>query len=134
MAWLLTWFIFTQSTLISYHAEAFVKTEVACTVPTLQQKISYRVNALRFCSTALIFAFKIKLSTAWLFMTISTLGYLNVKHHFKADFNTFLHSLAYNRIKLGFSDFEVIICISALAQPCATFKIFYHCYLKLTVD
>ena len=32
MAWLLTWFIFTQSTLISYHTEAFVKTEVGCTV------------------------------------------------------------------------------------------------------
>ena len=32
MAWLLIWFIFTQSTLISYHTEAFVKTEVGCTV------------------------------------------------------------------------------------------------------
>ena len=32
MAWLLTWFIVAQSTLISYHTEAFVKTEVACTV------------------------------------------------------------------------------------------------------
>ena len=31
MAWLLTWFMITQSTLISYHTEAFVKTEVACT-------------------------------------------------------------------------------------------------------
>ena len=35
MAWLLTWFIFIQSTLISYYTEAFVKTEVACTVPFL---------------------------------------------------------------------------------------------------
>ena len=32
MAWLLTWFIFAQSTFISYHTEAFVKTEVGCTV------------------------------------------------------------------------------------------------------
>ena len=32
MAWLLTWFVIAQSTLISYHIEAFVKTEVACTV------------------------------------------------------------------------------------------------------
>ena len=32
MAWLLTWFIFTQNTLISYHTEAFVKTEVGFTV------------------------------------------------------------------------------------------------------
>ena len=32
MAWLLTWFIFAQSTLISCHTEAFVKTEVACTL------------------------------------------------------------------------------------------------------
>ena len=32
IAWLLTWFIFAQSTLISYHTEAFVKTEVAWTV------------------------------------------------------------------------------------------------------
>ena len=32
MAWLLTWFIFAQSTLISYHTEAFFKTEVDCTV------------------------------------------------------------------------------------------------------
>ena len=32
MAWLLTWFIFAQSTLMSYHTEAFVKTEVGCTV------------------------------------------------------------------------------------------------------
>ena len=35
MAWLLTWFIFAQSTLISYHTEAFVKTESACTVSLL---------------------------------------------------------------------------------------------------
>ena len=32
MAWLLTWFMFAQSTLISYHTEAFVKAEVGCTV------------------------------------------------------------------------------------------------------
>ena len=32
MAWLLTWFIFAQSTLISYHKEASFKTEVAYTV------------------------------------------------------------------------------------------------------
>ena len=32
MAWLLTLFIFAQSTIISYHTEAFVKTEVGCTV------------------------------------------------------------------------------------------------------
>ena len=32
MAWLLTWFMIAQSTLISYHTEAFVKTESACTV------------------------------------------------------------------------------------------------------
>ena len=32
LLWLLTWFIFAQSTLISYHTEAFVKTEVGCTV------------------------------------------------------------------------------------------------------
>ena len=32
MAWLLKWFMFAQSTLISYHTEAFVKTEVGCTV------------------------------------------------------------------------------------------------------
>ena len=32
MKWLLTWFMFAQSTLISYHTEAFVKTEVGCTV------------------------------------------------------------------------------------------------------
>ena len=34
MAWLLAWFMIAQSTLISYHTEAFVKTEVACTVAT----------------------------------------------------------------------------------------------------
>ena len=32
MAWLLTWFMMAQITLISYRTEAFVKTEVACTV------------------------------------------------------------------------------------------------------
>ena len=32
MKWLLIWFMFAQSTLISYHIEAFVKTEVGCTV------------------------------------------------------------------------------------------------------
>ena len=32
MAWLLTWFMIAQSTLILYHTEAFVKTESACTV------------------------------------------------------------------------------------------------------
>ena len=32
MVWLLTWFMITQSTLISYHTEAFVETEVACTL------------------------------------------------------------------------------------------------------
>ena len=32
IVWLLTWFIFAQSTLISYHTEAFFKTEVDCTV------------------------------------------------------------------------------------------------------
>ena len=32
IAWLLTWFIFAQSTLISYHTEGFVKTEVGFTV------------------------------------------------------------------------------------------------------
>ena len=31
MAWLLTWFIFRQSTLISYYTEAFVELEVGCT-------------------------------------------------------------------------------------------------------
>ena len=36
MAWLLTWFMIAQSTLISYHTEAFVKTEVACTVGSLE--------------------------------------------------------------------------------------------------
>ena len=35
MAWILIWFMITQSTLISYHTEPFVKTEVACTVCTL---------------------------------------------------------------------------------------------------
>ena len=32
IALLLTLFMFAQSTLISYHTEAFVKTEVGCTV------------------------------------------------------------------------------------------------------
>ena len=32
MAWLLWWFMIAQCTLISYHTEAFVKTEVACTL------------------------------------------------------------------------------------------------------
>ena len=32
LLWLLTGFIFDRSTLISYHTEAFVKTEVGCTV------------------------------------------------------------------------------------------------------
>ena len=32
LAWLLRWFIFAESTLISFHTEAFVKTEVGCTV------------------------------------------------------------------------------------------------------
>ena len=32
MTWYLTWFMIAQSTLISYHTEAFVKTEVRCTV------------------------------------------------------------------------------------------------------
>ena len=32
LEWLLRWFIFAQSTLISFHTEAFVKTEVGCTV------------------------------------------------------------------------------------------------------
>ena len=32
MAWLFMWFMFAQSTLISYHTVAFVKTEVGCTV------------------------------------------------------------------------------------------------------
>ena len=35
LLWLLTWFIFAWSTLISYHTEAFVKTEVGCTVTNL---------------------------------------------------------------------------------------------------
>ena len=35
IAWLLTLFMFAQSTLISYHTEAFVKTEVGCTVITI---------------------------------------------------------------------------------------------------
>ena len=30
--WLLTWFMLAQSTLISHHTEAFVQTEVGCTV------------------------------------------------------------------------------------------------------
>ena len=36
MAWLLTWFISAQNTLISYHTEAFVKTEVGCTVSLIK--------------------------------------------------------------------------------------------------
>ena len=32
LLWLSTWFIFARSTLISYYTEAFVKTEVGCTV------------------------------------------------------------------------------------------------------
>ena len=32
MVWLITWFMISQSTLISYYTEAFFKTEVACTV------------------------------------------------------------------------------------------------------
>ena len=51
MAWLLTWFMFAQSTLISYHTEAFVKTEVGCTVKKkidlgihLQVKKLYNLN------------------------------------------------------------------------------------------
>ena len=31
MVWLLMWFMFAQSTLISYHTEVFVKTDVGCT-------------------------------------------------------------------------------------------------------
>ena len=34
MAWLLTWFIFAESTLISYHIEASVKIKVGCTALT----------------------------------------------------------------------------------------------------
>ena len=32
LAWLLTWFMFAQSTLILYRTKVFVKTEVGCTV------------------------------------------------------------------------------------------------------
>ena len=37
---LFTWFIFAQSTLTSYHTEAFVKTEVGCTVLSLRNNHS----------------------------------------------------------------------------------------------
>ena len=39
MAWLVTWFMFAQSTLISYHREAFFKTKVDCTVSCAWGKI-----------------------------------------------------------------------------------------------
>ena len=41
MAWLLMWFMFAQSTLISYHSQAFVKTEVGCTVVSLRNSRDY---------------------------------------------------------------------------------------------
>ena len=37
MKWLLTWFMFAQTTLILYHTEAFVKKEVGCTVNTFNR-------------------------------------------------------------------------------------------------
>ena len=43
MTWLLTWFMIAQSTLISYHTEAFVKTEVACTVE-VNQIVGYYIS------------------------------------------------------------------------------------------
>ena len=39
IAWLFIWFIFAQRTLISYHTEVFVKTEVACTVYVMNIQI-----------------------------------------------------------------------------------------------
>ena len=41
MVWLLTWFMIAQSNLISYHTEAFVKTESACTVKRKKAMIFY---------------------------------------------------------------------------------------------
>ena len=46
MAWLLTWFMFAQSTLISYHTEAFVKTEVGCTVYVTLLKVALSTGNL----------------------------------------------------------------------------------------
>ena len=84
MAWLLTWFIFAQSTLISYHTEAFVKTEVGCTVciffqtvafcfvyvyPRLRKPIglSYNILCMR-CLASL--QFFLQISRAWCDLTI----------------------------------------------------------------
>ena len=51
MARLLTWFMIAQSTLISYHTEAFVKTDVACTVFKIcSAYCAYRTNSLIFFS------------------------------------------------------------------------------------
>ena len=41
LLWLLTWFIFARSTLISYHTEAFVKTEVGCTVSNKYLRVDF---------------------------------------------------------------------------------------------
>ena len=48
MAWLLTWFMIAQSTLISYHTEAFVKTEVACTVNGANHITTAKYSWLRY--------------------------------------------------------------------------------------
>ena len=41
MAWLIRSFMLAQSTLISYHMEAFVKTEVGCTVTPISNRLYY---------------------------------------------------------------------------------------------
>ena len=47
VAWLLTWVMLAQNALISYHTDAFVKTEVCCTVLWLCQAPSLVNNRIR---------------------------------------------------------------------------------------
>ena len=69
MVWLLTWFIFAQSTLNSYHTEAFVKTEVGCTVLKMLRfnwKRS-RLNSLRQVRT--------RIKRKWIYESILTFSH-----------------------------------------------------------
>ena len=60
MAWLLTWFMIAQSTLISYHTEAFVKTESACTVRRPDTRLNDRLFAriLKYVRHAIVWSLK----------------------------------------------------------------------------
>ena len=62
MAWLLRWFMIAQSTLISYHTEAFVKTEVACTVKHILKLWSIHFNPEKVALNCFTILFKILLA------------------------------------------------------------------------